>query len=58
LKFGAAGRAYSIYIPTEDHEALRHAHRAWPRFQDLAAQVAADNREQFLETLDRHKQRM
>lgn len=56
LKFSAEGRAHSIYIPPEEAEALRHAHRAWLRFQDLAGQVAADNRQHFLKTLDRHKQ--
>jgi hypothetical protein len=56
LKFTAEGKAYSIYIPAEDSEALRHAHRAWLRFQELAGQVAGDNRRRFLNTLDRHKQ--
>jgi len=56
LKFSAEGRAYSIYIPPEDQEAIRQAHRAWLRFQDIAGQVAADNRQRFLRTLDRHKQ--
>ena len=56
LKFSAEGKAYSIYIPPEDQEALREAHRAWLRFQETAGQVASDNRQRFLRTLDRHKQ--
>lgn len=56
LKFSTEGKAFSIYIPPEDSEALRHAHQAWLRFQDLAGQVAASNRQSFLKTLDRHKQ--
>ena len=56
LKFTAEGKAYSIYIPPEDSEALRRAHQAWLRFQELAGQVAANNRQSFLKTLDRHKQ--
>ena len=56
LKFSAEGKAYSIYIPPEDQEALKEAHRAWLRFQDIAGQVAANNRQRFLRTLDRHKQ--
>jgi len=56
LKFSAEGRAYSIYIPPEDQEAIKEAHRAWLRFQDVAGQVATDNRQRFLRTLDRHKQ--
>jgi tRNA U34 5-methylaminomethyl-2-thiouridine-forming methyltransferase MnmC len=56
LKFSAEGKAYSIYIPPEDHDALRQAHKAWLRFHELSGQVAADNRQHFLKTLDRHKQ--
>ena len=56
LKFSADGKAYSVYIPPEDQEALRQAHREWLRFQEIAGQVASDNRQRFLRTLDRHKQ--
>jgi hypothetical protein len=56
LKFSAESKAYSVYIPPGDQEALKGAHGAWLRFQELAAQVAADNRRHFLRTLDRHKQ--
>jgi len=56
LKFSAEGKAYSVYIPPEDSDALRHAHESWLRFQELAARVAGDNRQRFLKTLDRHKQ--
>ena len=56
LKFSAEGKAYSIYIPPEDHDALRQAHQAWLRFHELAGQIAGDNRQRFLKTLDRHKQ--
>ncbi len=57
LKFSAEGKAYSIYIPPEGQDALRQAHQAWLRFSELAGQVAGDNRQRFLKTLDRHKQR-
>jgi len=56
LKFSAEGKAYSIYIPPEDHDALKEAHHAWLRFHDIVGQVAADNRLRFLKTLNRHKQ--
>lgn len=56
LKFSTEGKAYSVYVPPEDSEALRHAHQAWVRFQKLASQLAANNRLRFLKTLDRHKQ--
>lgn len=56
LKFSAEGKAYSIYIPPDDHDALRRAHQAWLRFHELAGQIAADNRQRFMKTLDHHKQ--
>ena len=56
LKFSAEGKAQSVYVPPEQGEALKDAHRAWVRFQEIGAQVAADNRERFLQALDRHKQ--
>ncbi len=56
LKFSAEGKAYSIYIPPEDHDALRQAHQAWLRFHELAGQIATDNRQRFMKMLDRHKQ--
>ena len=56
LKFSAEGKAYSIYIPPEDQDALKEAYRSWLRFQEIAGQVASNNRQQFLRTLDRHKQ--
>jgi predicted RNA-binding Zn ribbon-like protein len=56
LKFSAQGKAYSVYIPPAEQEALRQAHQAWLRFQEIAGRVATDNRQHFLRTLDRHKQ--
>lgn len=56
LKFSAEGKPYSIYIPPEEQEAFRAAHHAWVRFQEIAGQVAAQNRQGLLRTLDRRKQ--
>jgi hypothetical protein len=56
LKFSADGKAQSVYVPTEQGDALKDAHRAWVRFQEIGVQVAADNRQRFLQSLDRHKQ--
>ena len=56
LKFSAEGKAHSIYIPPEDHDALRQAHQAWLRFHELSGRIATDNRQRFLKTLDGHKQ--
>jgi len=56
LKFSAEGKAYSVYIPPGDQQTLKAAHQVWLRFQEIAGQVAADNRQRFLRSLDRHKQ--
>lgn len=56
LKFSTEGKAYSVYIPPADQEALKAAHLAWLRFQEISGRMAADNRQRFLRTLDRHKQ--
>jgi predicted RNA-binding Zn ribbon-like protein len=57
LKFASEGKAHSVYVPPEQGAALKTAHRAWLRFQEVGAEVAADNREQFLRTLQQEKQR-
>jgi hypothetical protein len=56
LKFNAEGKTYSVYVPRPQGQALKNAHRAWLRFQELAAKVAADNRERFLRALQQQKQ--
>jgi hypothetical protein len=56
LKFTADGKAYSIYIPPEEQAALRQAHHAWLRFNEIAGQMAAQNRQRLLQSLASHKQ--
>jgi len=56
LQFNAEGKGHSVYVPPEQGESLKQAHRAWVRFQEIAGQIAADNRERFLGTLRRAKQ--
>jgi hypothetical protein len=55
LKFNAEGKTHSVYVPSEQGEALKSAHRAWLRFQELGAEVSAGNRERFLRALQREK---
>jgi len=55
LKFTADGKANSVYVPPGQTQALQDAHRAWVRFQEVATELAADNREQFLRALAREK---
>jgi hypothetical protein len=56
LKFSADGKAYSVYIPPEEQEALRQAHDAWRRFNSIAEQMAAENRQRLLQALEAFKQ--
>ena len=56
LRYSAEGKAHSVYVPPEQSEPLKDAHRAWLRFQEIATQIAAENRERFLRTLQRAKQ--
>lgn len=57
LKFSADGKAHSVYVPADHAWALRESHQAWLRFQQLGAELAGVNRERFLRSLDRDKQR-
>jgi len=56
LKFSAEGKAYSVYVPAEQQAAIRQAHEAWLRFNELASQMATSNRRRLLKALDSHKQ--
>ncbi len=55
LNFSSEGKACSVYIPAEQQEAIRQAHKAWLRFNEVASQMAAGNRQRFLKVLERHK---
>ena len=56
LKFNDERKTYSVYVPPAQGEALKTAHRAWLRFQELGAEVSASNRARFLRALQREKQ--
>jgi hypothetical protein len=55
LKFTAHGKAYSVYVPPEEHQLVREAHHAWRRFTTIAEQMATDNRARLLRILQAHK---
>ena len=55
LKFTADGKSYSIYVPPEEQQTLRESHRAWQRFNAIAEQMAADNRQRLLQALEAFK---
>jgi hypothetical protein len=56
FRYNADGRVRSVYVPPEQSEAIRSAHNAWRQFQELSAEISADNREQLLRSLEREKQ--
>lgn len=56
LKFNAEGKTHSVYVPSEQGEVLKSAHRAWLRFQQLGAEVSAGNRARFLRAVRREKE--
>ena len=57
LKFSAAGKTHSVCVPPEQREAIKDAHRAWLRVQEIGAQIAAGNRARFLLALELEKQK-
>ncbi len=42
-------------MPPEDRDAVLQGHEAWLRFNELASQMGADNRQRLLHELDGHK---
>jgi len=56
FRYNREGKVHSVYVPPEQGEALRSAHNAWRQFQELSAEISADNREQLLRSLQREKQ--
>lgn len=57
LKFNAGGSTSSVYVLPEQGEAIKDAHRAWLRFQEIGVEVAAHNRGRFLRLLQREKEK-
>lgn len=57
LRFNAAGKAHSVYVPSAQGQTIKEAHQAWTRFQEIASELAEDNRERFLHSLEREKQK-
>jgi len=58
LKFNAEGKTHSVYVPPQQGSVIKSAHAAWVRFLEIGSEIAARNREQFLRTLGREKQRL
>jgi hypothetical protein len=56
FKFNAEGKTYSVYVPAQLAQAIKSAHAAWLRFEELGRQLAERNRTQLLRALEREKQ--
>jgi hypothetical protein len=55
FRYKAEGRAHSVYVPPEQDAAIRNAQQAWREFQELGAEISADNRARLLDGLQREK---
>jgi hypothetical protein len=58
FRYKSEGKAHSVYVPTELSETVRSAHRAWANFQQIGAEISAENRGRLLNSLERDKQRV
>jgi hypothetical protein len=56
FRYKADGKVHSVYVPTELGESLRGAQSAWAAFQQVGAEISAENRGQLLSSLEREKQ--
>jgi len=55
LKFNAEGKIHSVYVPPQNAPAIKSAHAAWLRFQEIGSRISAANRGQLLRELQRQK---
>jgi hypothetical protein len=47
---------HAVYVPAELGEAVRGAQSAWGEFQQIGAEISAQNRKRLLSSLEREKQ--
>jgi hypothetical protein len=53
FRYRADGKVHSVYVPAELGEAVRGAQGAWTHFQQIGAEISAENRERLLSSLGR-----
>ena len=58
FRYKSEGKVHSVYVPAELGESIRHAQNAWAEFQQIGAEMSAENRERLLSSLEREKQRV
>jgi hypothetical protein len=56
FRYKSEDKVHSVYVPAELGEAVRDAQNAWQEFQQIGAEISADNRERLLSSLERDKQ--
>jgi hypothetical protein len=56
FRYKAEGKVHSVYVPGELGEAVRDAQNAWAEFQQIGAEISAENCERLLSSLERDKQ--
>ena len=56
FRYKSEGKVHSVYVPAELGEAVRDAQNAWQEFQQIGAEISAENRERLLSSLERDKQ--
>jgi hypothetical protein len=56
FRYKSQAKVHSVYVPAELGEAVRDAQNAWHEFQQIGAEISADNRERLLSSLERDKQ--
>jgi len=56
FRYKSEGKVHSVYVPTELGDSVRDAQNAWQEFQQIGAEISAENRERLLSSLEREKQ--
>jgi hypothetical protein len=56
FRYKAEGKVHSVYVPGDLGESVRGAQNAWADFQQIGAEISAENRERLLNSLEREKQ--
>ena len=56
FRYKNEGKVHSVYVPAELGEAVREAQNAWQEFQQIGAEISAENRDRLLNSLERDKQ--
>ena|SRR5579883_1408505 len=47
FRYKAEGKVHSVYVPAELGESIRDAQNAWQDFQQIGADISAENRERL-----------